>query len=319
MKLASIVSAIRAPGALLRRERALYLDHYGPREYIYQRPALRDDKILVKSVMTGICSSDVAMMNGKFPLLPREMHGHEGLGIVEKIGNSITDVKPGDYVATRGEPAYADRYNALAGTYVKVPELDPKYILEPVACALNLHDAVPMADRRDMVVIGTGFLAKIIYRRWLQNNLPLDRFHVVGNADPDFWGDHRIDPTDFRKLDKKFKSVIELKQPSKFEGLEITDYVQDGGVLVIGHDDPPTRSFPVGRMLWSAIRVSFPSPRSRGFYDRMLEARDMIQSGKLNLDGMWSHAYNRDTSWEEAFEDADQKPVGFQRGYLVWS
>ena len=41
-----------------------------------------------------------------------KMHGHEGLGqVVVRSGVHDYDIKIGDYVATRGEPAYADYYN----------------------------------------------------------------------------------------------------------------------------------------------------------------------------------------------------------------
>jgi len=65
------------------------------------------------------------MMNGEFGPLPVNMHGHEGLGLVTKVGANISDVKAGDYVATRGEPAYADYYNVRALEYVQVPAADP--------------------------------------------------------------------------------------------------------------------------------------------------------------------------------------------------
>ena len=100
----------------------------------YFVPPLEPLEIRVESVFTGVCRSDIDMMNGKFPLLPMSMHGHEGLGQVVARGSGVHDydVKVGDYVATRGEPAYADEYNANDGTFVKVPRLDPKYIIEPV-------------------------------------------------------------------------------------------------------------------------------------------------------------------------------------------
>src|SRR5210317_1793339 len=95
----------------------------------YTIPELNEGDILVRAAMTGVCRSDIAMMQGEFQLLPTSMHGHEGLGI-----NTAT----GEYVATRGEPAYADYYVAREGTYVTVPELDPKYIVEAVACGINV-------------------------------------------------------------------------------------------------------------------------------------------------------------------------------------
>jgi threonine dehydrogenase-like Zn-dependent dehydrogenase len=97
----------------------------------YVLPDLTPTEITVKAVMTGVCRSDIDMMSGDFGPLPLHMQGHEGLGRVVDIGSEVSDVKVGDLVATRGEPAYADYYNVRAREYVKVPEANPRYILEP--------------------------------------------------------------------------------------------------------------------------------------------------------------------------------------------
>ena len=41
-----------------------------------------DNQIRVKSKMTGVCRSDIDMMNGNFGPLSLNMQGHEGLGEV---------------------------------------------------------------------------------------------------------------------------------------------------------------------------------------------------------------------------------------------
>ena len=129
-----------------------------------------DNQIRVKSKMTGVCRSDIDMMNGNFGPLPLNMQGHEGLGEVIAVGGNVKDVTVGDYVATRGEPAYADYYNADIGTYVKVPSLDPKYIVEPVACGLNvvMQEEIQFEARNNkdakLCIIGSGFLAWVVYQ-----------------------------------------------------------------------------------------------------------------------------------------------------------
>ena len=125
--------------------------------------------ILVETVLTGICRSDIDMMQGYFELLPRSMHGHEGLGKVLKIGENVIDVEVGDIVSTRGEPAYADRYISKHREYVKVPSVDPKYILEPVACAINIVDYAKyelkkrQGHGKRLLILGSGFLAWIVH------------------------------------------------------------------------------------------------------------------------------------------------------------
>ena len=136
----------------------------------FELPDIKDNEIRVQAKMTGVCRSDIDMMNGKFGPLPLEMQGHEGLGEVLECGKDVKDVQEGDLVATRGEPAYADEYNARAGTYVKVPRLDPKYIIEPVACGLNvvMQDESQFEKRNvkgaKLSIVGSGFLAWVLYQ-----------------------------------------------------------------------------------------------------------------------------------------------------------
>ena len=94
-------------------------------EEIWDKPEPAKDEIEVKTALTGICSSDVAMYKGEFTILPKDIQGHESLGIVSKVGSIVEaniGLKEGDIVATRGEPGFADYYNAKQGTFVKVPK-----------------------------------------------------------------------------------------------------------------------------------------------------------------------------------------------------
>jgi D-arabinose 1-dehydrogenase-like Zn-dependent alcohol dehydrogenase len=91
-------------------------------ETTWLKPYMTDDEIEVRAVMTGVCRSDIDMMSGGFGPLPDNMQGHEGIGQVTQVGSLVKDIAVGDFVATRGEPAYADVYNVRAREYVKVPE-----------------------------------------------------------------------------------------------------------------------------------------------------------------------------------------------------
>jgi aryl-alcohol dehydrogenase len=58
----------------------------------------RDDEVLVRMVATGICHTDITM--GHF--LPEEMFphvfGHEGAGVVERVGTRVHGLREGDHV-----------------------------------------------------------------------------------------------------------------------------------------------------------------------------------------------------------------------------
>jgi aryl-alcohol dehydrogenase len=58
----------------------------------------RDNEILVRVVATGVCHTDIAMRDQIFPVPQPIVLGHEGAGIVESVGASVTKVRPGQPV-----------------------------------------------------------------------------------------------------------------------------------------------------------------------------------------------------------------------------
>jgi len=58
----------------------------------------RDDEILVRVVASGICHTDLVVQAGMLPVPMPVILGHEGAGVVEKIGSKVSKVKPGDHV-----------------------------------------------------------------------------------------------------------------------------------------------------------------------------------------------------------------------------
>jgi aryl-alcohol dehydrogenase len=58
-----------------------------------------DDEVLVRIVGVGICHTDLGARDGHLPIPPPpSVFGHEGAGIIEKVGARVTKVKPGDHV-----------------------------------------------------------------------------------------------------------------------------------------------------------------------------------------------------------------------------
>lgn len=285
------------------------------KEEFYDLPALLDDdSIFVRSVMTGVCRSDIDMMQGNFGPLPKHMQGHEGLAKVVKVGRNVKDVKTGDYVATRGEPAYADEYIVRAREYVRVPEAHPRYILEPVACGINVvsQPIREIAERsgpgRKLLILGSGFLAWVAYNTLLLNHLDFE-ITVVGSSNKELWGD-KLQPY----YGGKYDVVIDL---SPRNDVFFLDILNNEALVVMGVEKEITTSF--NTLLWKACTMVFPSPRTDKFYKCMQDAEYWITNGDLNVDSFWSKGYNRDTEWRQAFLDGVVRPAGYSRGYIKWN
>lgn len=102
---AYVVEEINAPFV---RE-TLEIDEPGPGE------------VLVKVKAVGVCHTDLNTQSGDMPLPLPGVFGHEGAGVVEKIGEGVTQVEVGDHVilgwpycgtcrnCRRGEHRYCER------------------------------------------------------------------------------------------------------------------------------------------------------------------------------------------------------------------
>ncbi len=55
-------------------------------------------EVTVRIVNSGVCHSDVAVVDGTIPFLTPAVLGHEGAGVVEGVGADVTSVSEGDHV-----------------------------------------------------------------------------------------------------------------------------------------------------------------------------------------------------------------------------
>jgi D-arabinose 1-dehydrogenase-like Zn-dependent alcohol dehydrogenase len=281
-------------------------------ETAWDKPEPADNEIEVRALMTGVCRSDIDMMVGEFGPLPLHMSGHEGIGVVTKSNVSMTKV--GDIVATRGEPAYSDYYNVRKYEYVQVPEADPKYILEPVACAVNIvyqpmeEIAKRSGSGKKLLIIGSGFLAYVAHQVLEINALDF-RIDVLGSHNIELWGDKLLIATN-----ETYDVVIDLS--GKYElGTEIN---LNNNALIIDAVGKAVSHKEAQQQLWKAVTTIKPSPRNDKFYQCMVDAKYWITNGKIEVDSFWTKCYNRNTEWQQAFADGTDRPNGYSRGYIKW-
>src|SRR5580700_3753089 len=58
----------------------------------------REHEVLVRTVATGVCHSDLHFVEGLWPHPTPAVLGHEAAGIVERVGSEVTYLKAGDHV-----------------------------------------------------------------------------------------------------------------------------------------------------------------------------------------------------------------------------
>ena len=66
----------------------------------HEMPEIGYGEALVKVEYCGVCHTDLHVAHGDFGKVPGRILGHEGIGIVEKLGDGVTSLKVGDRVST---------------------------------------------------------------------------------------------------------------------------------------------------------------------------------------------------------------------------
>ncbi len=75
----------------------------------------RANEIMVRTVCSGVCHSDLHFVDGLWALPLPTVLGHEAAGIVERVGDQVTYVKPGDRVIMSFRPFCGSCYYCLGG------------------------------------------------------------------------------------------------------------------------------------------------------------------------------------------------------------
>ncbi|MDA0822505.1 MAG: Zn-dependent alcohol dehydrogenase [Proteobacteria bacterium] len=87
------------------------IDSYGVTDVELDAPKVGE--VLVKMKATGVCHSDLSIANGTIPAPLPTVLGHEGAGIVEQVGEGVTNVVPGDHVAISFIPSCGSCFHCL--------------------------------------------------------------------------------------------------------------------------------------------------------------------------------------------------------------
>ena len=136
-------------------------------EYDIADPDLYEVQIELQA--TGLCAWDLALFKGPHPPgTPYPfLHGHEGVGIVRRVGDRVDGLQVGDKVTAMGNDSklFARLANVPA-QYVACLEDDvvdyQHWLAEPVACVANGLEWSHLVPGDRVAVVGTGFMGLML-------------------------------------------------------------------------------------------------------------------------------------------------------------
>ncbi len=157
-------------------------------------PTPAPDQVIVEVVTSGICGTDLHILEGKFALSPMPIiPGHEFAGTVVAVGSAASHIKLGTRVAVdpnipchgchfckRGKANLCENFTAFginisggAAEYVAVPVTNlyvlPEQLatrdaglIEPVSCAVHAFDVLPRNPADHYLIYGSGTMGLVM-------------------------------------------------------------------------------------------------------------------------------------------------------------
>jgi len=286
-------------------------------------------EVQVRTLANGICMFEVSLFTGAEPTgFPREV-GHEGIGVVEKVGKGVKTIREGDVVTcgkwrtVQNVPAWS------AHPLTRLPADPATFLVEPANCvviAVRSYDIVP-GDR--VMVIGAGYmgllnvqllarcpLAELVVADVKPRNLDLaKRFgatEVIDAGTPG--GKDRL----LALEERRFDLVVEAAGAAATLS-QATRLVRAGGKLGIfaWHHDPR----PVDLSVWhmQGIRVMNCAPnigRDRN-EDTWGRAIRLLECGVFDMAPLVTHRDPMERV-QEAMELAAERPSDYIKGILTF-
>jgi D-arabinose 1-dehydrogenase-like Zn-dependent alcohol dehydrogenase len=125
-------------------------------------PGPRRGQVRIRLEGCGVCASNLGPWAGpdwmRFPTEPGAL-GHEGWGVVNAVGEGVTDLRPGDRVAALSFKAYAEYDIADGNAAVRLPDAlaGIPFPGEPLGCAMNVFRRSGIAAGQTVAIVGIGF------------------------------------------------------------------------------------------------------------------------------------------------------------------
>ena len=257
--------------------------------------------------------------------------GHEVSGIIEKIGDNVRTLKPGDAVGVWvTENGFAE-YVAVKAKYC-YPAGDVPLELalaEPMACAVNAVELANLSLGDDVVIIGAGFMGNLMQklitlqgpRRLIVADVrqdALERARQLGAS-------HVVDITR-ENLPERVKELTEGKgADASFEVTGVQAPLQmlgdvtrmSGKVVIVGYHQGGLRQINLAYWNWMAFQILNAHFREEATILRGMHiGMRLLTSGRLSLQDLVTHRFQL-SEIGQAFLTAHEKPEGFVKSTVV--
>jgi threonine dehydrogenase-like Zn-dependent dehydrogenase len=295
-------------------------------------PAIEDDEVLLRVGACGVCASELDMFTGLaghagYPWFA----GHEVAGTVEQVGDSVTDLEPGDSVAAwitvRG---YSDYAAVKADHCFKAGDVPLDLALgEPLACAVNAVELAGIKLGDDVVIIGAGFMGHLIHKlvqlRGPRQVIVADSRQDALKRAESFGAAHVVDVSRQPLVETVHDATggagadVTIEVTGAQAPLDVVGAItrMSGTVAIVGYHQGEPRSVPLGAWNWMAFNIINAHFRDVNMIlGGMRAGMRLLTSGRISLAELVTHRFSLDDIGS-AFQTAIAKPEGFVKATVI--
>lgn len=291
------------------------------------------DEVMFKTKACGLCCWDSWLFRGVNAPGPMPYAiGHEGVGIVEKVGAGVKNVKPGDkiFCASGSNEMMCEYVTVKSDCVVKLPDDTSdwaKAVIEPNCCVVNLLNITSIEPGDHIVLVGAGYMGQLTLQgltrasqagRITVFELREDRREMAKAYNPT----EVLDP-----LSEEGKRVIEeikanggadicIDFGASESGFELADSLtKQAGKLIIGTFHRGKVTFDGTKWHLGGLKVYNLSPMSNAHYTDILPRTwELIKRGVYEPGNFISHTARYDDI--EALEDMFKKSIDKSDNYM---
>lgn len=291
-------------------------------------------EVRIKLEGSGVCASNIPVWEGRdwfnYPVTPGEP-GHEGWGVIDKIGENVTHWKVGDRVTALTYKAYATHDIAKEKSIVKLPaSLNGKpFPGEPLGCAMNIFNRSDIQKGQKVAIVGSGFLGTLLIQLAKSAGaevIAISRREFSLETAKKSGTDHLVALDDHYKIIEKVKElthgnfcerVIECTGKEWPLNLSIELTGERGKLIVAGFHQDGMRSLNVQMLNWRGIDMISAHERDpQKYIEGIKEAVNAVEDGKMDPFPLFTHQFSLE-EMEQAYEHLTQRPEGFIKALII--
>jgi threonine dehydrogenase-like Zn-dependent dehydrogenase len=298
-----------------------------------QLPIIKPDEVKITVQGCGICASSIPLWEGRewftYPVEPGSP-GHEGWGIVENVGEQITDIKAGDRVAFLSYHAYAEYDTAGRNSIVKLPPglYDKPFPGEPLGCAMNVFERSNISQGDTVAIIGTGFLGALLCQLVKHAGakvIAISKRKFSLDIATQFGADETIALTSTWEVSNTVGEITGnaycnrvIEATGKQEALDVaTEIVAEGGKIIIaGYHQDGLRQVNFQKWNWKGIDVINAHERDpKKYLAGMEKAVEAVSTGVITPESLYTDVLTLD-GLNKGFELTATRPDGFMKAII---